>query len=114
MSVSKINDEYFYVGGQLLLMGAMFIFNVVAAKFVGPGQMGIWQTINLVSTYGMIVTLGIINGMGRDVPFHRGRSDYRQVRTIIATTLSCLLPLIAVFVVAISLLKLFNLKDTIN
>jgi len=92
-------------------MGAMFIFNVVAAKFVGPGQMGIWQTINLISTYGMIVTLGIINGMGRDVPFYRGKGDDQQVRMIIAVTLSCLLPLIAVSLIAIFSLKFLFLAE---
>lgn len=91
------NDKYFYASGQLMLTGAMFLFNLFAAKLVGPEQMGIWQTITLISTYGMILTIGVINGMGRNVPFYRGKGDELEVRKNIATTLFFLLIVLAIF-----------------
>ena len=75
MILHKVNDKYVFVAGQLFLMGTSFLFNLVAAKLIGPQQMGEWQTISLISIYGMILTFGIINGMGRDVPYFRGKGD---------------------------------------
>jgi len=84
-----------------MLTGALFIFNLIAAKLAGPGQMGIWQTITLISTYGMILTFGVINGMGRNVPYYRGKGDESEVRKTIATTLFFLLIVLAIFIAAL-------------
>ena len=65
--------------------------------------MGEWQTISLISIYGMILTFGIINGMGRDVPYYRGKGDEIEVNTTIATTILYLLAMMVVFLAGISL-----------
>lgn len=91
------NDRYFYASGQLFLLGVTFLFNLVAAKLLGPASMGQWQTISLVSIYGMIFTLGAINGMGRDVPFYRGGGDLDEVSRSIATTRAWLAGLCGLF-----------------
>ena len=97
------DDKYFYVSGQLSLMGVTFLFNLVAAKLIGPEQMGVWQTISLISVYGMIITFGAINGMGRDVPYYRGKGDDKEVKRTISTTIFYLLALMVVFLAMISL-----------
>jgi O-antigen/teichoic acid export membrane protein len=86
-----MKDKLVYVAGQVSLTGVMFLFNLIAAKLLGPEQMGAWQTIFLISTYGMLISAGIINGMGRDVPYYRGKGDVEKVRETIATTFICLL-----------------------
>lgn len=105
MILNKVNDKYVFVGGQLFLTGASFLFNLAAAKLIGPLQMGEWQTISLISIYGMILTFGIINGMGRDVPYYRGKGDGIEVHTTIATTILYLLAMGAVFLVGISVVS---------
>lgn len=96
-----------------MLTGAMFLFNLVAAKFVGPEQMGIWQTITLISTYGMILTFGVINGMGRNVPYYRGKGDEQEVNKAISTTLFALLIMLALFTTALPVIY-FLLPDEIR
>ena len=78
--VSIMKDKLVYVGGQVSLTGVMFLFSLIAAKLLGPEQMGAWQTIFLISTYGMFISAGIINGMGRDVPYYRGKGDERKTK----------------------------------
>ena len=109
----KTNDKYFYASGQLMLTGALFLFNLVAAKLVGPEQMGTWQTITLISTYGMILTIGVINGMGRNVPYYRGKGDEPEVRKTIATTLFSLLVVLAIFTVSLPVIY-FSLQGEIK
>jgi O-antigen/teichoic acid export membrane protein len=101
------NDRYFYAVGQLFLLGVSFLFNLVAAKLLGPEQMGVWTSISLVSIYGMVLTLGIINGMGRDVPYYRGNGDSREVDRTIATAIVWLVAVSALFLLATLLLYRF-------
>lgn len=101
------NDRYFYAVGQLFLLGSSFLFNLMAAKLLGPGQMGIWASISLVSMYGMVFTLGIINGLGRDVPYYRGNGSPGEVDRTIATAIIWLIAVSASLLFATLLLYWF-------
>ena len=83
-----------YIVGQLFLVGSTFLFNIIIARMLGPGEMGVWQTAVLFATYGMILLFGTLNGMGREVPYLLGRKDTKGVEESIAT---------AFFVIAISI-----------
>ena len=89
-----------YMAGHLSLVGITFVFNLLAARLLGPDQMGIWQTANLISIYGSIATFGILNGMSREVPVRLGRGDSNGVAEVVATTLTPLLLLLFGFVMA--------------
>jgi len=89
-----------YMAGHLSLVGITFVFNLLAARLLGPDQMGIWQTANLISIYGSIATFGILNGMSREVPVRLGRGDSNGVAEVVATTLAPLLLLLFGFVMA--------------
>jgi hypothetical protein len=49
--------------------------------------MGVWHTLLIVLSYLGVVRLGIVNGMGRELPFALGRGDVEAGRRIAATTL---------------------------
>ena len=89
MAVSRAHAVY--VIGQLGLTGAIFVFNVVVARLLGPEQTGVWQTAVLVATYGTVLTLGTVNGMGREIPFHTGQKDLEARSESIATVARVLL-----------------------
>ena len=61
--------------------------NVLAFRWVDPGSMGVWHTLLLVLSYLTVVRLGVVNGMGRELPFALGRGDVETGRRIAATTL---------------------------
>jgi O-antigen/teichoic acid export membrane protein len=61
--------------------------NVLAFRWVDPAAMGVWHTLLLVLSYLGVVRLGIVNGMGRELPFALGRGDVDAGRRIAATTL---------------------------
>lgn len=85
-----MNDKAIYITGQLFFLGALFIFNTVAARLLGPEQMGIWNLVNLIAEYGFIVTIGIINGMAREIPLSIGKEDYRDVESVTGNSLTIL------------------------
>jgi O-antigen/teichoic acid export membrane protein len=79
--------------------------NALAFRFVEPASMGVWHTLLLANAYLTVVRLGLVNGMGRELPFALGRGDVPRARRIAATALafntaSCLMVLLA-FAVAL-------------
>lgn len=79
-------DRLPLVVGIVINKAGMFIFTIMLARTLGPEIMGTWQTAILVASYASLFTLGVINGMGRDVPFFRGACDMLSVKETISTT----------------------------
>jgi O-antigen/teichoic acid export membrane protein len=50
--------------------------------------MGIWHTLILASSYLAVLRLGLINGLGRELPFALGRADRPAAERIAATSLA--------------------------
>jgi O-antigen/teichoic acid export membrane protein len=63
------------------------IVSLIVARWVGPEEFGVWNALNLLLLYGVLVLLGVPNGMNRDVPIHRGRGDTQTVTKIFQTSL---------------------------
>ena len=74
--------------------------NALAFRFVDPASMGVWHTLLLANAYLTVVRLGLVNGMGRELPFALGQGDVARARRIAATALafntgSCVLVVLA-------------------
>jgi O-antigen/teichoic acid export membrane protein len=61
--------------------------NGLAFRWVDPASMGTWHTLLLLSSYLTVVRLGLINGLGRELPFALGSGDLLRARRIVATSL---------------------------
>jgi O-antigen/teichoic acid export membrane protein len=66
---------------------ASLLGSALAFRWIGPGSMGVWHTLLLASSYVTVVRLGLINGMGRELPFALGSGDRDLARRIAATSL---------------------------
>ena len=62
--------------------------NAIAFRFVDPVSMGVWHTLVLVCGYLTIARLGVVNGLGRELPFALGRGDTVSARRIAAAGLA--------------------------
>jgi hypothetical protein len=65
---------------------ASLLGNALAFRWVDPASMGIWHTLLVASSYLTVVRLGLINGMGRELPFALGSGDIPRARRIAATS----------------------------
>lgn len=65
-----------------------FVGNALALRFVDPASMGVWQTLLLAGSYLVVVRLGLVNGMGRELPCALGRGDVQRARRIASTSLA--------------------------
>jgi O-antigen/teichoic acid export membrane protein len=78
----------FFTLAVIVLNLATLLGNALAFRWVDPASMGVWHTLLLLSSYLGVVRFGVINGMGRDLPFALGRGDLALGRRLAATTLA--------------------------
>jgi O-antigen/teichoic acid export membrane protein len=71
------------------LNAATLLGNALAFRWIDPASMGVWHTLLLASSYLTVVRLGVVNGMGRELPFALGSGDVARARRIAATALAC-------------------------
>jgi O-antigen/teichoic acid export membrane protein len=62
--------------------------HALAFRWVDPASMGVWHTLLLLSTYLSVLRLGLVNGMGRELPFALGSGDLPRARRIASTSLA--------------------------
>ncbi len=67
-----------FVGSTVLWQGSRFVGSVVAARALSPDVFGVWNVLNLLLIYGGLSNLGILNGMGREIPFLEGQGRIRE------------------------------------
>jgi O-antigen/teichoic acid export membrane protein len=61
--------------------------HALAFRWVDPASMGVWHALLLTSSYLAVLRLGLVNGMGRELPFALGRGDRALAGRIAATSL---------------------------
>jgi O-antigen/teichoic acid export membrane protein len=76
---------FFYSLTALLLQASMMLAAFVVLRYVPPDKMGVWRTLLLFQTYSNVVTLGIPNGLSRELPFFLGRGNRPQTERLAAT-----------------------------
>jgi O-antigen/teichoic acid export membrane protein len=67
-----------FSGSALALNGANLIAGTLALRWIEPAFVGIWQTLVLAQSYFLVVRLGVLNGMNRELPFLLGRGERQR------------------------------------
>lgn len=75
-------ETLLFASSSLLARASRFIVATAAAYILGPSSWGGWMLLGLVVLYSEIISLGIVQGMGRELPFWKGCADARRVRKI--------------------------------
>ena len=74
-----------------------FSTEMVAARKLGPEDYGIWSIMFLITTYATNLHLGIINGLGRDIPFYLGQRNNDLIKQIKCVGIKVILATILIF-----------------
>ncbi len=78
-----------FVVSLVAVNAASLMANALAFRWIDPASMGVWHTLLLLSSYLTVVRLGLINGMGRELPYAFGSGDVVRAHRIAATSLAC-------------------------
>lgn len=60
--------------------------NGLAFRWVDPWSMGVWHTLLLLAGYLTVFRVGLVSGMGRELPFALGSGDRARARRIASTS----------------------------
>jgi O-antigen/teichoic acid export membrane protein len=64
------------------LYGAKLVLDLVIASDLGPASYGVWTMLSIITTYSALATLGVLAGLGRELPYRmgsRGASDLNSL-----------------------------------
>ncbi|MET0554023.1 MAG: oligosaccharide flippase family protein [Vicinamibacteria bacterium] len=77
-----------FAGSVAAVNVASLAGSAIAFRYIDPVSMGVWHTLALVCGYLTVARLGIVNGLGRDLPFALGRGDTASARRIASAGLA--------------------------
>lgn len=59
--------------GKSCQLISKFILSITVARVLGPSQFGFWSMIELINKYSPLLTLGVSNGVKRELPYWNGK-----------------------------------------
>ncbi len=71
-----------YTGSTFLTQMITLAAAIFSRRILGPFQAGIWTTLQVVVDYSKYSTLGVMEAVVRDIPYHVGRGDPEKAREI--------------------------------
>ena len=79
----------FFTASSILLSVAQLVSGVGIAHYLGPGDVGLWTSVNLALTYALLTLAGVQNGLSRELPYYLGANNEGMAQRLAATTLFC-------------------------
>ena len=64
-----------YTGTVLAAQSLNLVAGLLVMRWLGPAELGVWQSMLTLETYCLVLRLGVINGMNRQLPFLLGKGD---------------------------------------
>ena len=75
-----------FTASVVALNVASLVGNGLAFRWVDPFSLGVWHTLLLLANYLTVFRLGLVNGMGRELPFALGAGDRGRAERIASTS----------------------------
>jgi O-antigen/teichoic acid export membrane protein len=102
-----------YTSGSLFNSFAQIVSNIIILGYVGPNELGIWNSLILFQTYSIFLQSGVINGLNRELPYYLGKNDRVFAESLASSALHFLLISIGLcFLIGITLFAI-NLNESV-
>jgi O-antigen/teichoic acid export membrane protein len=70
----------FYTASSATTSIAQLLSSVVIIKFVDPSELGVWNSVKLLTAYSFVILFGINNGLNRELPYTLGQNNAELAR----------------------------------
>ncbi len=87
-AISKYKGELVYVFSNAYSMALSIVANLVATAFIEPEDMGVLQSVLLVSAYLSFLHFGVYNGLNRNLAYYKAKNEHDKVQDMVNTTYS--------------------------
>lgn len=78
-----------YVSSSLAVTFANLVTGLIVVRYVSPAEMGLWSSAKLWVTYSFFALAGVLNGLGRELPFSLGKEDHEGASKLASTAAFC-------------------------
>ena len=78
-----IKDKFtsiFYTASSGVTSIAQLVSSFVIIRFVDPSELGVWNSVKLLTVYSFVILFGINNGLNRELPYSFGKNKLDQAR----------------------------------
>ena len=79
-----------YAAGSQLSQLIGMVAAILSRRFLGPTQMGIWATIQIVVEYSKYSTMGTLHGVAREIPYYIGKGKpevAEEIKNVVFTSI---------------------------
>jgi O-antigen/teichoic acid export membrane protein len=82
----KYNGEILYASSNLITPAIGFLANVIATAFIIPENMGIYQSVLIITTYANFMHLGVFQGLNRNISYYKAKNRLDIVQEQVNTS----------------------------
>lgn len=87
-----------------------FIYKIIIAKILGPGNYGFWSILVLILIYGNFLHLGLLYALVKEIPFYKGKEKLHDIEEIKNTVFSTVIGISILAGIMISISSIFFAK----
>jgi O-antigen/teichoic acid export membrane protein len=84
--VSRYRQDIFFIAVNISTPAFGFLSSIIAAKFLTPFELGVSQTVMLITSYFFFMQLGVYSGLSRNIAYYEGKGDHEKVERQISTS----------------------------
>jgi O-antigen/teichoic acid export membrane protein len=101
--LKRYNGEILYSSSNLFLPMIGFLANIIATAYIVPENMGIYQSVLIITTYTNFLHLGVFHGLNRNISYYKAqnRLDVVQNQVNTSNTVALFISLISSIIGAI-------------
>lgn len=77
-----IKDSVIYLSATIVTQGISLFRAILLPIILSPTQLGLWNLMNVVISYGANAHLGLLHGMNKAIPVFRGQKNYDDIEII--------------------------------
>ena len=98
--------DFVYLASQISAPVVGFFASIIAAKYLLPYELGVIQTVMLISTYCLFFHFGVFNGLNRNIAFYDAQNNKAKIQKMVdASWLTAIInSFIGILISAISLI----------
>jgi PST family polysaccharide transporter len=105
-----IHDIYMFTTSSYFAQLAYFMRGFLNAHIIGPSMYGLWSALNIIFSFVFCPTLGVLDGMSREIPYSIGKGDYSNADKVRANAFGFSLVASIVASICIVIVSLFFRK----
>lgn len=105
-------DAAKYTASSVFRTVVMFVASLVTVRVIAPHELGMWNSMSLLTSYVLLIQAGIINGLSRELPFQLGADKPEIARRLVGTSQTFILGVsILIMVGGVSALFLYHSRN---